>query len=131
MRWIVLVLLGGCASTQALEHATAQAQACEYRHEQVQADAKRLRTESLASDDDRRAANAQAWADKIEIDCRLWRDQVAIEQARVEASRANRQRAAAALHGMAEAHRGAASAYETTTSCTSVVSGNVVNTTCR
>ena len=94
MRWaLAIVLIGGCASTAALETATANAQGCEQARAQAQADA------------DRGVPNAQAWADRIAVDCRAWRDQVAIEQARIDTDHTNRMAASAALQGFANAQQ--------------------------
>lgn len=104
MRWALIgVFLVGCASSEALERATYNAQACEYTRDQYQAAA------------DKGDANAQAWANRTAVDCRMWRDQVAVEQGRLQANAANRDKARAALQGLAEGQRAAASAYETPT----------------
>ena len=97
----------GCASTAALENATYHAQACE---------------QQLAVDQSPATAAS----------CRAWRDQVAVEQARVETSRQNRRAAGTVIGGLGEGLSAAGTPTRGNVSCTSraSASGRVVYTDC-
>lgn len=102
MRWVLVLAAMGCASGQ-MQTAVYNAQACEQQEAAVRADADRIRASSISGSDDIRAAQALAYADQISADCRAWRDQVALEQART----GRRRHAGEAFHGMANAYRSA------------------------
>jgi hypothetical protein len=106
-----------------LENATRNAQACEYHHGQVMADAERLRSQALTEEDEIRAQNARAWADRIAVDCRAWRDEVALEQGRLNAAAANRQTASRSMQGLAGTQSGSVH-------CTSRTIGYTTHTDC-
>ena len=104
---MLIVLVSGCVSTRALEHARANAQACEHQEQVAR-------------------AQGSPHAARIAADCGWWRTQVAIERERVETSRDRRRAAGAAMSGLGNAHRGTGRSV----SCTSNAVGSTVYTDC-